>query len=95
MWSCPHRWVQQWGLEAAILGLQRWFLPTLTHRHAAADFDAMRQGNSTVQELYNQMSKLAEWMVHLPDAYTVRRRFLEALQPLISTKVLELGYNTE
>jgi hypothetical protein len=65
------------------------------HRHAAADFDTMHQGNSTVQELYNQMSKLAEQMVHPPDAYTVRRWFLEALWPLISTKVLELGYNAE
>jgi hypothetical protein len=68
----PTQAIPQWSLEAAILGLQRCFLPTLMHRHAAADFDAMRQGNSTVQELYNQMSKLAEWMVHLPSAYTVR-----------------------
>jgi hypothetical protein len=55
----------------------------------------MRQGNSTVQELYNQMSKLVERMVHPPDAYTIRRWFLEALQPSISTKVLELGYNAK
>ena len=41
------------------------------------------------------MNKLAEWMVHPPDAYTFRRRFLEALRPSISTKVLELGYNAE
>jgi hypothetical protein len=61
----------------------------------AADFDVMRQGNSTVQELYNKMSKLGEWMVHLPNAYTIRRRFLEALRPLISMKVLELSYNAK
>jgi hypothetical protein len=34
-------------------------------------------------------------MVHLPNAYTVRRWFLEALWPLISTKVLEIGYNAK
>jgi hypothetical protein len=68
----PMQVIQQWSLEAAILGLQRQFLPMLTHRHAAADFDTMHQGNSTVQELYNQMSKLAERMVHPPNAYTVR-----------------------
>jgi hypothetical protein len=51
------------------------------HRHAVADFDAMRQGNSTVQELYNQMRKLVEQMVHL--------------QPSNSTKVVELGYKAE
>jgi hypothetical protein len=54
-----------------ILGLQRRFLPMLTHRHAAMDFDAVRQGNGTVQELYNLMIKLAERMVHLPDEYTI------------------------
>jgi hypothetical protein len=41
------------------------------------------------------MSKLAEQMVHLPNAYTIRQWFLEALWPSISTKVLELGYNAE
>jgi hypothetical protein len=60
-----------------------------------ADFDAMCQGNSTVQELYNQMSKLAEWILHPPDAYTVRQWFLEALWSSISMKVLELGYNAK
>jgi hypothetical protein len=64
--------VQQWNLETAILGLQCRFLPTLIHRHAATDFDAVRQSNGTVQELYNLMIKLAEQMVHLPDEYTVR-----------------------
>jgi hypothetical protein len=68
----PTQAIQQWGLEATILGLQRQFLPMLMHRHMAADFDGMHQGNSTVQELYNQMSKLAEQIVHPPDPYTVR-----------------------
>jgi hypothetical protein len=39
----------------------------LMHRHAALDFDAAHQGSGTVQELYNLMNKLVEWMVHLPD----------------------------
>jgi hypothetical protein len=34
-------------------------------------------------------------MVHPPDEYTVRRWFIEALRPSISTKVLELGYNAK
>jgi acetoin utilization deacetylase AcuC-like enzyme len=42
------------------------------HRHVALDFDVVHQGNGTVQELYNQMNKLAEQMVHLPNAYTFR-----------------------
>jgi hypothetical protein len=91
----PTRAIQVWTLETAVVGLQRRFLPTLTHRHTTANFDVVRQSNSTVQELYNKMNKLAERMVHPPDAYTFRQRFLEALRPSISTKVLELGYNAE
>jgi hypothetical protein len=34
-------------------------------------------------------------MVHQPDDYTFQQRFIEALQPSISMKVLELGYNAE
>jgi hypothetical protein len=67
----------------------------LMHRHIAADFDAMRQGNSTVQELYNQMSKLVEQIVYPPDAYTITQQFLEGLRPSISMKVLELSYNAK
>jgi predicted alternative tryptophan synthase beta-subunit len=67
----------------------------LTHRHAAMDFDGVCQSNSTVQELYNLLNKLAEQIVHLADTYTFRQRFIEALQLSISTKVLELSYNAE
>jgi hypothetical protein len=47
----PTRVIQSWDLEAVIIGLQRRFLPTLTHRHTAADFDVMCQSTGTVQEL--------------------------------------------
>jgi hypothetical protein len=89
------RIVQQWNLETAILGLQCRFLPTLMHRHAASDFDTTHQGSGTVQELYNLMNKLVEQMIHPPNDYTFRRRFIEALQPSISMKELELSYNAE
>jgi hypothetical protein len=56
----PTQAILHWILEAAILSLQQRFLSTLTHRHTVVDFDAICQGNSAVQELYNQMSKLAE-----------------------------------
>jgi hypothetical protein len=62
--------IQTWNLETTILSLQHRFLPTLMHRHAAMDFDPVHQSNGTVQELYNLMIKLAEWMLHLPDEYT-------------------------
>jgi hypothetical protein len=65
------------------------------HRHVASDFDTVYQGSGTVQELYNLMNKLADWMIHLPNNYTFRQRFIEALWPSVSTKVLELGYNAK
>jgi hypothetical protein len=77
--------VQQWNLEITILSLQHRFLPMLTHRHVASDFDMVHQGNGTVQELYNLITKLADQMIHLPNNYTFRQRFIEALQPSIST----------
>jgi hypothetical protein len=67
----------------------------LTHRHAASDFDVVHQGNGTVKELYNLMKKLAEQIVHLPNTYTFRQRFIQALWLSISTRVLELGYNAK
>jgi hypothetical protein len=66
------RIIQQWNLETAILSLQHRFLPTLMHRHAASDFDMVRQGSGTVQELYNLMNKLADRMIHSPNDYTFR-----------------------
>jgi hypothetical protein len=87
--------IQTWDLETMILGLQHRFLPMLTHRHAVTDFDTVHQSNGIVQELYNLMIKLAEQMVHPPNEYTFQQRFIEALQPSISTKVLELSYNAE
>jgi hypothetical protein len=62
--------IQIWNLETMILSLQCRFLLMLTYRHVAMDFDAMCQGNGTVQELYNLMVKLAEWIIHQPDKYT-------------------------
>ena len=41
------------------------------------------------------MKKLAERMVHPPDPYTFRRRFIDALRPPLSQRVLESGYNPE
>jgi hypothetical protein len=77
MWNIelPTWVIQCWSLETAVLSLQHRFLLKLMHRHTAADFYTVCQGNSTVQELYNQMNKLAEHIVHLPDAYTIRQRF--------------------
>jgi hypothetical protein len=58
--------IQAWNLETAVLGLQRRFLPMLMHRHVAMDFDAVRQGNGTVQQLYNLMSNWpSEWYICL------------------------------
>ena len=72
--------IHNWTIESALVGLQSHFLHSLTHRHASMCFDAMRQGNSTVQDLLNRLTKHAACMVVVPDEYTLWKHFLATLR---------------
>ena len=89
------RQVREWTLEMVVQGLQRRFLHTLTHHHASNKFDTVSQGNKTVQEVLNDLKKYAAWMIHLPDIYTFRKRFVSALRDSLCNEVLKKGYNSE
>ena len=82
-------------METVVQGLQRRFLHTLTHHHASNKFDMVSQGNKTVQEVLNDLKKYATWMIHLPDIYTFRKRFISALHDSLHNEVLKKGYNAE
>ena len=60
-----------WTLESMLVGLQSCFLHLLTHRYASTCFDAAHQGNSTVQDLLNRLTKHVVCMVVMPDEYTL------------------------
>ena len=55
----PNRPVSDWSLESVIEGLQKRFLNSLTHRQASNKFDPIEQGQKTVQELFQELTKYA------------------------------------
>ena len=53
------------------------------------------QGTKTVQEVLNDLKKYAVRMIHPPDIYTFRKRFVSALHDSLCIEVLKKGYNAE
>src|SRR6266481_8030254 len=84
-----------WMLQSALIGLQKHFLHPLTHRHVSMQFEAVRQGSGTVQDLLNSLEKLAARMVQYPDGYTMRKQFLAALREPLHREVLLQGHTAE
>ena len=76
-------------------GLQRRFWHTLTHHHASNKFDMVSQGTKIVQEVLNDLKKYAMQMIHPPDIYTFRKRFISALHDSLHNEVLKKGYNAK
>ena len=63
----PNRPIRDWSLESVIEGLQKQFLNLLTHRQVSNKFDTIEQGQKTVQELIQELTKYAAQMVQYPD----------------------------
>ena len=91
----PGRPIKDWSLEAVIDGLQKQFLNSLTHRQASNKFDTLEQGQKTVQELIQELTKYAARMVQYPDDYSFRRRLISALRPSLQKEVLRRGITAE
>ena len=91
----PGRAKRDWTLESAIIALQTHFLHTLTHRQALLEFNTVRQGNGTVQDLLIKLDKLAARMVEPPSGYMLRARFIEALREPLKREVLRQGCSAE
>ncbi|KIJ32842.1 hypothetical protein M422DRAFT_265325, partial [Sphaerobolus stellatus SS14] len=89
------REVKHWDLESVMMGLQKWFMPTLSLNKVAVNYDCLMQGNMTVQQLHQELTNLAKQMVELPNAYSYRRRFMDALKPSIREEVLGKGFTAE
>ena len=91
----PDRPIRDWSLESVIEGLQKPFLNSLTHRQASNKFDTIKQGQKTVQELIQKLTKYATRMVQYPDDYLFRRRLIAALRPSLQKEVLHRGITEE
>ncbi|KIJ44598.1 hypothetical protein M422DRAFT_251877 [Sphaerobolus stellatus SS14] len=70
-------------------------MPTLLLNKVAVGYDHLMQGSMNVQQLHQQLTKLAKQMVELPDVYSYRRRFMNALKPSIREEVLGKGFTAE
>ena len=65
------------------------------HRQALNKFDTIKQGQKTVQELIQELTKYAARMVQYPDDYLFRRQLIAALRPSLQKEVLCRGIIVE
>ena len=65
------------------------------HRQASNMFDTIKQGQKTVQELIQELTKYAARMVQYPDNYSFRRQLIAALRPSLQKEVLRRGIIVE
>ena len=57
--ECPNQPSRDWSLESVIEGLQKRFLNSLMHRQVSNKFNTIKQGQKTVQELIQELTKYA------------------------------------
>ena len=65
------------------------------HRQASNKFDMIKQGQKTVQELIQELTKYAAQMVQYPDNYSFRRQLIATLRPSLQNEVLRRGITAE
>ena len=65
------------------------------HRQVSNKFDIIKQGQKTVQELIQELTKYAAQIVQYPDDYSFRRRLIAALGPSLQKEVLHRGITAE
>ena len=91
----PDKPIRDWSLESVIEGLQKQFLNSLIHRQVLNKFDTIEQGQKTIQELIQELTKYATQMVQYPDDYSFRRRLIAALRPSLQKEVLRRSITAE
>ena len=65
------------------------------HRQVSNKFDTIEQGQRSVQELIQELTKYAARMVQYPDDYLFRRQLIATLQPSLQKEVLCRGITAE
>ena len=65
------------------------------HRQASNKFDTIEQGQKTVQELIQELTKHVAQMVQYLDDYLLRRWLIAALRPSLQKEVLHRGITAE
>ena len=67
----------------------------MTHRQVSNKFNTIKQGQKTVQELIQDLTRYAAQMVQYLDNYLFRRRLLATLRPSLQKEVLHRGITVE
>ena len=65
------------------------------HRQVSNKFDTIEQGQKTVKELIQELTKYAAQMVQHLDDYLFRRQLIAALRPSLQKEVLHRGITAE
>ncbi|KAF8593202.1 hypothetical protein BDV93DRAFT_516533 [Ceratobasidium sp. AG-I] len=84
-----------WTTLEVIQGLQQRFITPKSAAEAAQEFRILSQGTKDVRELYQALKALSLQLPSPPDAYTFRRRYMEAMHSRISQRVMGLGFSAE
>ncbi|KIJ27465.1 hypothetical protein M422DRAFT_271379 [Sphaerobolus stellatus SS14] len=71
--------IKHWDLESVIMGLQKWFMLTLSMNKVAVNYDTIMQGSMTMQQLHQELTKLAKQMIELPDVRVAGARIEEVI----------------
>ena len=86
---------RSWKFEETMVALKWYFIRDASSRDATMKFDCLSQKGQSVTELKKDLERLSQQMIQTPSDYDMARRFLSALKPEISTKVVRHGYNPE
>ena len=65
------------------------------HRQVSNKFDTIEQGQKTVQELIQELTKYAAQIVQYLDDYSFRRQLIATLRPSLQKEVLRRGITAE
>ncbi|KIJ25438.1 hypothetical protein M422DRAFT_273618 [Sphaerobolus stellatus SS14] len=68
-------------LEQVVTGLYGQYIPSLAKREVSNNFDFIKQGMLSVQEFATELELYASRMVQRPDTYSLRKKFVDNLQP--------------
>ncbi|KIJ41442.1 hypothetical protein M422DRAFT_255644 [Sphaerobolus stellatus SS14] len=67
--------IKHWDLESIIMGLQKWFMPTLLMNKVAVNYDTIMQGSMAVQQLHQELLRLAKQIIELQTYQVLRKGF--------------------
>src|ERR1051326_8547802 len=77
------------------MGLQKWFMPTQSLHKIALQYDTLTQGTRTVQELHQDLLRLAKQMVEMPNEYSYKCRLMAVMKSDIHGHLIKEGFTPE